>query len=111
LGAKWIRIGRATRPRVLAMVKGSAMSERVKIDFQLNPEDQQGHETEKVWAERVGTNEFRVLNSPFFVFGMSADDVVSFIWACGPPIDMKIRLTRHVYDQSCVDGKGCLHSG
>ena len=32
--------------------------------------------------------------------------VLSFIWACGPPIDMKIRSSRRVYDQSCVDGKG-----
>jgi hypothetical protein len=36
---------------------------------------------------------------------------MSFIWACGPPIDMKIRSSRRVYDQSCVDGKGRLHSG
>lgn len=52
------------------------MNERVKIVFQLNPEDQQGYETEEVWAERVAANEFRVLNSPFFVYGISADDVV-----------------------------------
>jgi hypothetical protein len=25
--------------------------------------------------------------------------------ACGPPIDMKIRSSRRVYDQSCVDAK------
>ena len=53
------------------------MNERVKIDFELNPEDQQGYETENVWAERIGDNEFRLLNSPFFVFGVSAEDIVS----------------------------------
>jgi Domain of unknown function (DUF4265) len=53
------------------------MNERVKIDFRLNPEDRQGFETEGVWAERVGPNEFRILNSPFFVFGVSADDIVN----------------------------------
>lgn len=53
------------------------MNERVKIDFQLNAEDQQGFETENVWAEKVGENEFLVLNSPFFVFGVSAEDIVS----------------------------------
>ena len=37
--------------------------------------------------------------------------LMSSIWACGPPIDMKIRSSRRVYDQSCVDGKGRLHSG
>ena len=51
-------------------------NERVKISFDLRPEDQQGYSTEGVWAERVGPDEFRILNSPFFVFGVSADDVV-----------------------------------
>lgn len=52
------------------------LDERSKIIFQLNPEDGQGYETEAVWAERVGPNEFRILNSPFFVFGVSYDDIV-----------------------------------
>jgi hypothetical protein len=53
-----------------------SMKEQVKIVFQLQPDDRQGFETEKVWAEPVAPNEFRLLNSPFFVFGVSADDVV-----------------------------------
>jgi hypothetical protein len=36
--------------------------------------------------------------------------LMSFIWACGPPIDMKIRSRRRVR-LSSVDGKGRLHSG
>lgn len=54
-----------------------SMNERVKITFDLNPDDQQGYRTEGVWAERVGPDEFRILNSPFFAFGVSADDIVN----------------------------------
>jgi hypothetical protein len=58
------------------MVTRPTVNERVKVTFQLNPEDQQGFETEGLWAERTGPNEFRILNSPFFVFGISAEDTV-----------------------------------
>jgi uncharacterized protein DUF4265 len=58
------------------MAGQSNMPEHVKIVFQLDPNEQQGYETEKMWAERTGPNEFRILNSPFFVFGVSAEDVV-----------------------------------
>jgi len=44
--------------------------ERVRVSFQLNPDDQQGSETESVWAERVGPDEDRILNSPFLVPGL-----------------------------------------
>ena len=52
------------------------MSNRMKIRFDLDPENQQGYETEHLWAESVGSEEFRILNSPFFVFGISLDDIV-----------------------------------
>ena len=29
----------------------------------------------------------------------------SFVWACGPPIDMKIKSSRNVYDQGAWNGK------
>jgi Domain of unknown function (DUF4265) len=58
------------------LVGETLMEEKVKVIFDLNPEDQQRYSTEGVWAERVGPDEFRILNSPFFVFGVSADDVV-----------------------------------
>jgi hypothetical protein len=29
----------------------------------------------------------------------------SFAWACGPPIDMKIKSSRNVYDQGAWNGK------
>jgi len=50
---------------------------RVRIIFRLDPGEQQSYETETLWAEPFGPNEFRILNSPFFVFGVSAEDVVT----------------------------------
>ncbi|HEX7284801.1 MAG TPA: DUF4265 domain-containing protein [Candidatus Angelobacter sp.] len=51
-------------------------SNQVKVQFKLHPNDQQGFQTESLWAENVGRGRFRILNSPFFVFGISCDDVV-----------------------------------
>jgi hypothetical protein len=48
----------------------------VKIYFRLDPADDQGMESESLSAEPVAPGEFRVKNSPFFVFGISAGDVV-----------------------------------
>ena len=42
---------------------------------------------------------------------MGCDWVMSFPWAFGPPIGMKIRSSRWEYDQRNVDGKGRLRSG
>jgi CheY-like chemotaxis protein len=53
----------------------------------------------------------RNIRIPIVFLTGHGDIPMSFIWACGPPIDMKIRSSRRVYDQSCVDGKGRLHSG
>ncbi|HZP25314.1 MAG TPA: DUF4265 domain-containing protein [Terriglobales bacterium] len=57
------------------------MSESVGIVFQLDRNDQQSFETERLWAAPVRPNEFRILNSPFFVFGVSAEDIVSAVQA------------------------------
>jgi hypothetical protein len=48
----------------------------VRVSFPLN-DAEQGFETEMLWAEILGENRFRVANSPFFVFGVSAEDVVA----------------------------------
>jgi hypothetical protein len=52
------------------------MSGRTKIRFDLEPGNEQGYEAEHLWAESVGPEEFRILNSPFFAFGISLDDIV-----------------------------------
>ncbi len=51
----------------------------IKIRFALNPEDQQGFEIENLWAEPLGDDTFRILNSPFFVFGISCEDIVKAV--------------------------------
>lgn len=53
------------------------MNGHTRVVFRLDPQSLQGYEVEKVWAERIGPNEFRILNSPFFVFGLSAEDIVT----------------------------------
>jgi uncharacterized protein DUF4265 len=49
---------------------------QVKIQFQIDPKEQREFRTEALWAERVGDGRFRILNSPFFLFGISAEDIV-----------------------------------
>jgi hypothetical protein len=51
---------------------------RERIYFSLDPADWHGHGSEGLWAESVGdaAGAFRLLNSPFFVRGVSYLDVV-----------------------------------
>jgi len=49
----------------------------VKVQFRINPSDERELKTESLWAERVGAGLFRILNSPFFLFGISAEDIVA----------------------------------
>jgi hypothetical protein len=51
------------------------MTDRTKIIFDLE-RGETPYETERVWAERILDNRFRILNSPFFVFGISFEDEV-----------------------------------
>lgn len=51
------------------------MEKRTKVVFSLD-RGEAGFDTESVWAERISDNRFRILNSPFFVFGISYEDVV-----------------------------------
>jgi uncharacterized protein DUF4265 len=48
----------------------------VKITFALEPEAWHGYRTETVWAEKLGRNRYRLRNTPFYAFGVSAEDVV-----------------------------------
>jgi hypothetical protein len=51
------------------------MTSRTKVVFDLE-RGETPYETERVWAERISDNRFRILNSPFFVFGISFEDEV-----------------------------------
>lgn len=42
----------------------------------MNPADWHGYETESVWAELVEGNRYRLRNIPFFVKGVSFEDIV-----------------------------------
>jgi hypothetical protein len=48
----------------------------VKVLFHLEPGDGRGSATETLWAERIDHRRFRLRNVPFFVFGVSVEDVV-----------------------------------
>ncbi len=51
------------------------MKERAKVVFELD-EKESPFASESVWAERLFSNTFRILNSPFFAFGVSYEDEV-----------------------------------
>lgn len=48
----------------------------IRIVVELDPADEQGIDTEMLWTERVSADTFRLNNSPFFAFELSAGDVV-----------------------------------
>ena len=48
----------------------------IKIIVPIDASDERGIETESFWAERVTADTFRLRNSPFFAFDISAEDVV-----------------------------------
>lgn len=48
----------------------------VKVVFRLEPGAWHGNATERLWAEPLGKNRFRLRNSPFYAFGVSNNDVV-----------------------------------
>lgn len=48
----------------------------VKVLFLLEPESWHGYATETLWAEHLGESQFRLRNTPFHAYGVSAEDVV-----------------------------------
>lgn len=48
----------------------------IRIHVPLDPADEQGIDSEGLWAERVSADTFRLQNSPFFAYDLSAQDVV-----------------------------------
>lgn len=47
-----------------------------KMTFLLEPEAWHGFATERLWVEPVAGGRYRLRNSPFYAFGVSAEDVV-----------------------------------
>lgn len=48
----------------------------VKVSFPLKPGEWPGLEAENMWAEPLKSGKYRVVNIPFYVYGVSAEDVV-----------------------------------
>lgn len=48
----------------------------VKLVFALEPKAWHGSATETLWAERIDDSRFRLRNAPFYVYGVSAEDIV-----------------------------------
>lgn len=52
-------------------------SHKVKVRFPLDPREAEGFKTESLGAEKVGPDQYQIINSPFFAFGVSAGDIVA----------------------------------
>lgn len=48
----------------------------VKVMFALGSDQWHGYETESVWAEKLSPDRCRIRNTPFFVKGVSFEDVI-----------------------------------
>ena len=48
----------------------------VRIQFDLDPKQWPTIESESLWAEELDTGEYVIRNSPFYIYGISAADVV-----------------------------------
>lgn len=56
----------------------------IKIRFPLSESDREdGVAAEYLWAEPIGNHSYRIDNIPFFVYGISLDDVVRAIYIEG----------------------------
>lgn len=48
----------------------------MKIRFKIDPAYDPTIQTEDLWAQPLGPTQFRLLNSPFYAFDVSAEDIV-----------------------------------
>src|SRR5580658_7939838 len=68
--AQSLKLNGSVQPNYTRCGPIETMSERAKVIFYLE-KGELPYETESVWAERLPDNRFRILNSPFFAFGVS----------------------------------------
>ena len=47
-----------------------------KVYFQFGANEWHGHDSESVWAEHVGGDKYKIMNSLFFAKGVSFEDVI-----------------------------------
>jgi hypothetical protein len=48
----------------------------VRVRFELEADAWHGYGSERLWAEPVAENRYRLRNSPFYAYGISTEDVV-----------------------------------
>ena len=58
------------------MTTDSNLAKKIKIRFQIQPSQGVPYAVETIWAEHEGEGRYRLLNIPFFVFDVSAGDIV-----------------------------------
>ncbi|HEX8438625.1 DUF4265 domain-containing protein [Archangium sp.] len=56
--------------------QGERTSGLVKVTFPLEAQAGHGSDTETLWAEKLAESQFRLRNTPFYAYGVSAEDVV-----------------------------------
>ena len=64
-------------------------SNLVRILLPLKPEDWEDLKAENVWAEDVGTEQYRIANVPFYFYDLSVEDIVT-----ATPINGVLTFTR-----------------
>ena len=57
------------------MTKNSRPLKKVFFDFE--NDEWHGHASESLWAKHIHGNKFKIRNSPFFVKGVSFEDIVA----------------------------------
>ena len=65
---------------------------RVRIRF---PAENEAVESEGIWVEHVRDDLFRVLNIPFFAFGVALDDVIVAEWSAENDEPQFVRVDSH----------------
>lgn len=65
---------------------------RIRISF---PVENEAAESEGIWVEHIHDDLFRVLNIPFFAFGVALDDVIVAEWSAENREPQFVRVDSH----------------
>lgn len=56
--------------------EGDNKSNLEKVLIELEEDAWHGHAVESVWVEKVGKDRYRIMNVPFYAYGLSIEDVI-----------------------------------
>ena len=72
-----LRTPRANTEGSLTSVRSEPVTANLlRVVFHLDPDAWHGSATERLWAEPLGNDRFRIRNSPFYAYGISLEDIV-----------------------------------